>query len=225
MSTTTAATTPSAESPAEPAAAPTSPPLPDELWLKILNELDYAGLQKAEQLCKKFKGFLQDTSLDNALFRAKPPQELVPGMKVTIHPLLQATNCLFYGKDAVTKATWMTGVPERTAFKYSAIDEYATNPSCRRMYLRVGCEAPAKVKDANGITVGRLLRSLGRFWGSEPPREIALDYLGGNMELEDVTWRTTIGRHMVWTCWRKAFVKVHEEKGPSIVLVAEEIIC
>lgn len=155
------------------------------------------------------------------MFRAKPPQELVVGMKVEIHPLLHATNCLFYGKDAVTKRTWMTGVPERTAFKYPAIDEFATSPACRLMYLRVGCEAPAKVSAPNGITVGRLLRSLGRFWGSKPPEDVARDYVDGYMDIKDVRWRTTLGRGMVWTDWRKAFV---QKKGPSIVLVAEEMV-
>lgn len=59
MPTSSAPATPSAALPTATAAAPASPPLPDELWLKILKELNYSGLQKAGQLCKKFKGFLQ----------------------------------------------------------------------------------------------------------------------------------------------------------------------
>ncbi|KPV72468.1 uncharacterized protein RHOBADRAFT_46921 [Rhodotorula graminis WP1] len=219
--------------PAEPvvaaaaAGAPRSSSLPDELWLKILGDLDYSGLQKAAQLCKKFKGFLQDPSFDDALFRAQPPKELAVGMEVIIHPLLHGTDCLFEGKHAVTRACFVKGGRERTAFRYKAVDDFATSPSCCLMYLDVGLFQCVRIIDTNGITVRRVLKGLGRFWGSRPPEWYVAEVFGGwcddedEDELEDVTWRSMLDGYDMWTGWEKAGVETDDDGVLSVVLTAK----
>ncbi|GAA5935698.1 hypothetical protein JCM3775_003386 [Rhodotorula graminis] len=218
--------------PAEPvvaaaaAGAPRSSSLPDELWLKILGDLDYSGLQKAAQLCKKFKGFLQDPSFDDALFRAEPPQELAADTKLIIHPLLHGTDCVFEGKNALTRASLVKGGRGLTAFGYKAVDDFATSPSCRLMYLDTGLCECVRISGPEGITVRSVLERLGRFWGSRPPEWYLVELSAccdedDEDEWEDVTWRSMLDGCAMWMGWEKATVEGEGKRAPVVILVAK----
>ncbi|GAA5916559.1 hypothetical protein JCM8208_007701 [Rhodotorula glutinis] len=227
MSSSTAPASLPVNPPAAPAYAPTSPPLPDELWLKILADLDYSSLRKAGQLCKKLEGFLKDPAFDDALFRTPPPQELIVGEEVDIHPLLHATYCIFEGDDAPLWEGTTSGRRARTASDYAAVNEYATNPACRRMYVDVNCSKHITVIANGGIKVRDVLTSLGRFWASKLPRRIAREIAEeegfeeeGWMGM-DWTWRVTLGEYDSWTGWMEAEVEM-VKGGPAVVLIAND---
>ncbi|GAA5853936.1 hypothetical protein JCM9279_007608 [Rhodotorula babjevae] len=203
------------------AAPPSTATWPDEIWCLILDHLDYEGLHKASRLCKKLKRFIEDESFDTRLFRkrVKPPKKLVPNSKLEIHPLLQATYCVFTGKDALTWASMGRDddEEEHTAFEYPAVDEYATMPPCTIMHVDVGVGKTFPVTDRNGIKVRRVLQRVGHFWGSKPSSGaygIAAEY---GCRPDEVTMSMCLGDHNGWTSWRDAKV---ENEGTAVKLRA-----
>jgi len=163
----------------------------------------------------------QDESFDARLFRTriKPPKKLVPNSKLEIHPLLQATYCVFTGKDALTCASLGSDDgEEHTAFEYPAVDEYATMPPCTIMHVDVGVGKSFPVTDRNGIKVRRVLQRLGHFWGSKPSYgayEIAAEC---GCRPDQVTMSMCLGDHNGWTGWRDAMV---ENEATSVKLRAD----
>ncbi|TNY18124.1 hypothetical protein DMC30DRAFT_356048 [Rhodotorula diobovata] len=194
--------------------------LPDELWFQILDELDYEGLHKAARLCKKVKAFIQDERFDDVLFRTKPPKKLPANSRVEIHPLLQATYCVFTKKDALTWASMGSDdSSEHTAFEYPAVDEFATVPACGIMNIDVGIGKKFPVTDRNGVKVRRLLQRLGHFWGQKPPAWMAYRIHGEyDVGPDEVTWQMMLGDRCGWTGWASAVV---ENEGKAVTLTAD----
>ncbi|GAA5935701.1 hypothetical protein JCM3775_003387 [Rhodotorula graminis] len=203
------------------AAPPTTATWPDEIWVLVLDQLDYKGLHKAAQLCKKLKRFIEDESFDVRLFRTrvKPPKKLIPNSTLEIHPLLAATYGVFTGKDALTWAS-MGGDDgeEHTAFEYPAVDEYATWPPATIMHVDVGVGKSFPVTDRNGIKVRRVLQRLGHFWGSKATStwawNMAAEY---HCPPDEVTWQMALGDRNGWTGWEEAVV---ENEATAVRLTA-----
>ncbi|TNY21290.1 hypothetical protein DMC30DRAFT_451330 [Rhodotorula diobovata] len=195
--------------PSEPSTSPSVAPgcsIPDELWIQVLDELDYNGLHKAAQLCKRLKRLTQDQRFDEALFRKAPSKPLrEPGTKIGIHPLLQATNCIFTGGDAFAHSH---DAGEHSAFEYAAVDEYATRPTCKLLMLNVRTALQVVVRDKDGVTVRKALEHLGNHWAAKPP-DFVLDQMAGALQgipRDEQTWRTTLGERDRWTGWDRAVV-------------------
>ncbi|GAA5916556.1 hypothetical protein JCM8208_007700 [Rhodotorula glutinis] len=167
---------------------------PDEVWCLVLDELDYEGLHKAARLCKKLQRFIEDESFDERLFRTrvKAPKKLIPNSTLEIHPLLQATYCVFWKKEAVTWASMVSDDgEEHTAFEYPAADEYATMPPATIMHVDVGVGKTFPVTDRNGIKVG--------------------------CKVDEVTMSMCLGDRNGWTGWEDAVV---ENEGTAVKLRA-----
>ncbi|GAA5847944.1 hypothetical protein JCM9279_003505 [Rhodotorula babjevae] len=178
--------------------------LPVELWLLVLDHLDYAALHKASRSSKLFKSLIQDKRFDQILFRSCPPKQPVKlDTPVSIHPLLQATDCIFTGRRAI--AFW--DGTEHTAFEYPAVDEYATFPAFTTIELIV--QSAVVVSDKAGVTVRRVLESLGDYWGAKPPAW----FLDQQSELldwiprDEVTNQVLLYEHNGWTGWNAPAVR------------------
>jgi len=144
-------------------------------------------------------------------------------MDVTIHPLLHLIDCLIKRKSSVQHASLMKS--GRLAFRYAAVDEYATSPSCRTMYLDVGVPQCVWIDEPDGITVRHVLTSLGGFWGSRPPRSYFTDVYGGDGRDYDDTWDfmewwLTLSDMPEWQGWASAGIEVDEEGDLAVVLTA-----
>ncbi|TNY21282.1 hypothetical protein DMC30DRAFT_336970, partial [Rhodotorula diobovata] len=192
----------------------------------VLDELDYNGLHKAAQLCKRLKRLTRDRRFDEALFRNGPPDFVKLGTAIEIHPLLQARYCIFAGRDAFTwhALELRTDVHAPRVFDIPAVDEYATSPAWVDIALDVHTARKPRVRQAKGVKVRHVLEELGRSWGLRPPPDVVCDLLDGEVDSapENFTWITTlrtIGSNCSWTCWRKAVVA---ESGKSVTMYADK---
>lgn len=161
--------------------------LPDELWINILLQLDYFQLKKVTRVSKMFKRFIQvrpsrlpslpnsidlvsqDPEFDKVLFRAPPPSPPLPeGESLTVHPVLEATECIVY--DLTRHYVYGEKKVQVLVKDLShLLDETATSPASAALIICLPASGtPRTLHRKAGVTINDVLVELERFWNSKP---------------------------------------------------------
>lgn len=205
--------------------------LPDETLLNIFSRLPYTALLMVEGTSKKFESLLevrfhspplprshrakddpllpssQDESLQKALFRVPPvKKKLTPAANkiLTYHPLLDAVDCV--SLDSKSAHIYNKGDGDNyNAYDYAACDEFATQPACDMMLLDVGIGKAIPVSAKDGIKIRRILKALGKFWGTKAPNHIAQRARDCWPDGE-INYRKALGESCFWVGWESCLV-------------------
>ncbi|GAA6037416.1 hypothetical protein JCM8097_008559 [Rhodosporidiobolus ruineniae] len=171
--------------------------LGDEVWMAILEHLSYFGLRSVAGVSKKLQRLVQDEQFNDRLFRTKPTKKkLTPANKLTIHPLLDATESIFLTTTSASIYGFSSDTgddKDLNAYDLAACDEFATQPPCTQADLHVGV-GTVPVSDRNGIKCRRIFKALAKFWENKQK---------WSME----TNRERLGDHCGWTGWKSATVR------------------
>ncbi|GAA6017642.1 hypothetical protein JCM10207_001233 [Rhodosporidiobolus poonsookiae] len=201
--------------------APTRPLAP-ELWLLVFQqkELKHSDYKRLERVCKDFKKLIESHSLDDRLFRSPPPAQPVKrGTKVVFHPALSIANLVCTStKDAyvfINSPSEEDGYKEASILDYPCADEYATNPSSRKIKMHMG--AGVKASNKEGVKVRDVIEAVAKMWSSHPPDYVREQVVEANWDwnpdakVADVTWLDTLSDHRFWEGMQSARVTSEDE--------------
>ncbi|GAA6006105.1 F-box protein [Rhodotorula paludigena] len=152
--------------------------LPSELALAIFTRLSYRQLLKVERVCKKWREWFYDDSLDRILFRKGLAHKMYKPHKYKIHPALGMFDWLHVSGDSAQLEFsrgetdyWdreqLDNLKHRKLLKHfitrPAISHLVVNMEPGARYTKHSLHFP--IDCTRGITVLDLLQEIAEFWG------------------------------------------------------------
>ena len=154
--------------------------MPNEIWLKIFNLLEYNALKICTMVCRHFNISTNHFSLDDKLFRGHvlDADATISAQTMKIHPAFErmsysarknfdAISFMYYSGDASDKYWSLKDT--------SAAKELASSPGVKYLKMKINHHPAFRVQNEHGVTVLQVMKALCHFFARPSKPGLMLD--------------------------------------------------